>query len=343
MKKRFFAMLLAAVMTAALAGCGGETQSSGDAADPSGSSGSTGGDTVRIGLALDKRDQFTTSLETAVTAKARELGVEMSVVEANNDFATQLSHVQTFAVDNFDAVIVKLINTDGAQEILDAANDMAVVFVNMKPADELLVKGRSAYVGSDENFAGGLQAEYVAKYAQENNLDTIRAVILTGSLGQDPTVIRTQSFKDALTQAHGLKLEVVYEDTAEWDRAKAMDKFVQFMGTGKAYDVVACNNDDMALGVVEAMKISGDKQVTCPVLGVDATNIGCQSILDGELAFTVYQSAKGQGAAAVESAVALVSGEALPAVEKGTINEAGTIIWIDCEPVDADNAAQYMD
>lgn len=347
MKKRLLAMLLAGALCAGLVACGGDTKAdapAGDApaaADPAAPPASDG-KAIKIGLALDKRDQFTTSIETAVTEKATAQGAEIQVVEANNDFMTQLSHVQTFAVDGFDAVIVKLINTDGAQEIIDAAGDMKVVFVNMKPAETLLKSDKAIYVGSDEHLAGGLQAEYVAKYAKDKNMDTVRAVILTGVLGQDPTVIRTQSFKDELTKTHGLNLEVVYEDTAEWDRAKAMDKFVQFMGGGKEYDVVICNNDDMALGVVEAMKTTGDKKIVCPVLGVDATNIGCESIQAGDLAFTVFQSAKGQGGAAVESAMALVKGEALPKIEKSVVSDEGTIIWIDFEPVDKDNVAQYM-
>ncbi|MCB6366112.1 substrate-binding domain-containing protein [Intestinibacillus massiliensis] len=347
MKKKLLAMIIAATMAFTLFGCGGQPSADDNNAAGGAGSAADGADTadggkIKVGLALDKRDQFTTSLESAVTAKAEELGADLHVVEANKDFATQLSHVQTFAVDGFDAVIVKLINTDGAQEIINAAGSMPVVFVNMKPDESLLEQGKNIYVGSDEHLAGGLQAQYVANYAKAQGLDTVRAVILTGELGQDPTVIRTQSFKDSLTGEYGLGLDVVYEDTAEWDRAKAMDKFVQFMGSGKGYDVVVCNNDDMALGVVEAMKTSGDKKVVCPVLGVDATNIGCQSIKDGELAFTVYQSAKGQGAAAIESAISLVKGESLPKIDKGTVNDDQTIIWIDFEPVDKDNVDQYM-
>ncbi|MGE4549737.1 MAG: substrate-binding domain-containing protein [Intestinibacillus sp.] len=340
MKKRLIAMLMAATMAFTLFGCGGTEKPAADGAASETGNGTDSG-TVKIGLALDKRDQFTTSLETAVTEKAEEIGADLHVVEANNDFATQLSHVQTFAVDGFDAVIVKLINTDGAQEIINAAGDMKVVFVNLKPDESVLQKGNVIYVGSDESLAGQLQAEYVVNYAKEKGLDTVHAVIFTGVLGQDPTVFRTQSFKDGVTKA-GLKLEVAYEDTAEWDRAKAMDKMVQFIGSGKPYDVVVCNNDDMALGAVEAMKTTGDKKVVCPVLGVDATNIGCQSIKDGDLTFTVFQSAKGQGGAAVESAAALVKGEELPQIEKSTTNDAGTMIMIDFEPVSKDNVDQYM-
>ena len=313
MKKKLLAMIIAATMAFTLFGCGGQPSADDNNAVGGAGSAADGADTadggkIKVGLALDKRDQFTTSLESAVTAKAEELGADLHVVEANKDFATQLSHVQTFAVDGFDAVIVKLINTDGAQEIINAAGSMPVVFVNMKPDESLLEQGKNIYVGSDEHLAGGLQAQYVANYAKAQGLDTVRAVILTGELGQDPTVIRTQSFKDSLTGEYGLGLDVVYEDTAEWDRAKAMDKFTQFMGTGKPFDAVICNNDEMALGCVEAMNASG-KPIDFPIVGIDGTVGGCQAVKDGTMACTVLQDQGAQGEGVILCASGLVRGE----------------------------------
>lgn len=337
MRKRLLAMLMAASIAVPLFGCAGDPSSSAEGAEQD-----TGDQTLKIGLSLDKRDQFTTAVAEAATEKAEELGVEINTFDANNDFATQLSHVETFAADNYDATVVKLINTDGAEEIIAAAGDMPVVFVNMLADEKLFQKGKVMHVGSDEQYAGALQAEWVANYADENNMDTVRAVIFMGTLGHSTTVMRTEAFKNELTEKYGKKLDIVYEDTAEWDRAKAMDKFVQFMGTGKEYDVVVCNNDDMALGVVEAMKTSGERKVVCPVFGVDATNIGCQSIQDGELAFTVYQSVVGQGGGALACAVALAKGEEPPETEKAKLNDAGTILWVDFEPVDKTNVDEYI-
>lgn len=333
--KRGLSVLLVTVMMGLSFAACGEGTDNGEGAEGD-------ADQIKIGFSISNRDQFLTSMEQAAVAKAEELGAICKVFDANNDVATQLSHVQTCAADNYSAMIVNLVTTDNAQEILGVAGEMPVVFVNRKPTESFLEKGKAMYVGSDENFSGGFQAEWVANYAKEQGLDTVRVVILQGVLGQEAAVTRTEAFKRELTQTHGVKMEVVYQDTAEWDRAKAMDKFVQFMGAGKEFDVVVCNNDEMALGVAEAMKTSGEKKILCPILGIDATAVGCQGVKDGDITFTVHQSSIGQGAGSVVSAIALATGTEIPAVEKATLNEEGTILWVDFEPVDINNVDEYM-
>ena len=126
-------------------------------------------------------------------------------------------------------------------------------------------------------------------------------------------------------------------DTAYWDTQKAADEFKIFLKTGQPYDCVICNNDSMALGVVQAMNELGIDTSAVPVVGIDATADGCKSILDGGMQFTVYQSAKGQGAACVEAAIALA--------KKGTtkdvqyVTEDGLYVWVPFAPVDKSNAA----
>ena len=84
---------------------------------------------------------------------------------------------------------------------------------------------------------------------------------------------------------------------------QAKELFKLFLKTGSEVDCVICNNDTMALGVVEACKEAGIDLNSVPVVGVDATADGCQSIQNGDMAFTVYQSGSGQGSKAVEMAI----------------------------------------
>ena len=329
--KRFLSILTASVMTLSLlAGCGDN-----DASAPAGDGGDAGTSaegSLKIGLTMSNRDQWLSTMEQAAMDYAKANGVELKSFDSNVDVVTQLSHVTACANDNYDAMIVNLVNTDNAQEMIDAAGDMPIVFVNRTPGnpDALLKADEIVYVGSDESEAGSLEGEYIANLLKEANKKDVNIVIMTGTLGMQATTLRTNSAKEALEES-GLNVTYVFEDTAEWDRAKAMEKFVQFMGTGKPYDAVICNNDEMALGVVEAMKTTGEGKVTAPVTGVDATDSALESIKNGDQAFSAFQNAVGQGEGAVEAAIKLAKGESCEIYN-----------WVPFEPVDASNVANYM-
>jgi len=290
----------------------------------------------RIGFSIAVRDQFLTSLEMAATAAAEELGLNFTVYEAKEDIATQISHIQTCAAQGFDAMIVNPVNADSGEEMIAAAGDMKVVFVNRNPYIELLVKDQYVYVGSDENVAGGLQGKYLADHFNALGKTEIDIVVLMGDLTHPAQPLRTNSALKGLSDG-GITYNIMLQETANFSREVAMNKFVQFMGTGKNCDAVICNNDEMALGVIEAMKTSGSMEIFCPVVGIDATSVGCESIAAGEMAFTVFQNPVGQGAGSVYAAVALLKGESLP-----NANEEGTISWIPFEPVDINNVAEYL-
>lgn len=323
--KRMLSVLVAGAISASmLAGCG-------NSGTPSGSAGAAE-DKLRIGLSMSNRDQFLSTLEQAALEASKEKGVELKSFDSNVDVVTQLSHVTACANDGYDAMIINLVNTDNAKEMIDAAGDMPVIFVNRTPGnpDQLLKDGKVVYVGSDENEAGGMQGEYVVKKLEEAGKTEANIAILMGTLGMQGATLRTNAAKKVLDDS-SLNITYTFEDTADWDRAKAMDKFVQFMGTKKPYDAVIANNDEMALGAVEAMKTTGEGKVNAIVAGVDATDSALQSIKEGDLAFTAFQNAKGQGIGAVEAAIKLAKGEACDLYN-----------WVPFEAVDKDNVDNYM-
>ena len=96
----------------------------------------------------------------------------------------------------------------------------------------------------------------------------------------------------------------------------------------------------MALGACKALKDQGMDPASIPVTGVDATADGCASIAAGEMAFTVFQDADGQGKAAVAAAAALGKGKTVSAVKGAT--EDGMFVWVPFVPVDASNVSQYQ-
>lgn len=345
MKKKLLALGLAGMMMlGALAGCGGTSASgdSGTAKDSSSSDAGTSSDSsasgstkLKIGMALPQRDQFQTDAEKAATKMAESEGIEFKAFDANNDISAQISQVQTCAGNGYSAMIVALVNNDSGAEIIQAAGDMPVVFYNRMPTDLTLLNEKHVYVGMDESEAGKAQGEYIAELMKTANKGPdVNAALLMGPLGQDSVVKRTDGVKTALKDA-GLNVTYVYEDTAEWDRAKAMDKFTQFMGSGKPYDFVICNNDDMALGVAEAMKTSKGK-ITVPIVGIDATENGCNAVKEGTLAMTVNQDPINQGESALKLAIELAKGE------KPSLVNDQYILFTNAEKVTQDNVDKFL-
>lgn len=282
-----------------------------------------------IGVTLYQRDQFISNLEQAIIKAAEGTGYTVDTQEANSDTQKQAEQVRTFAATGVNAMIVNLVETTTAQTIIAEAGDTPIIFINRRPADDLLVADKYAYVGSQEYDAGKMQAEFLAEYFKDKADKKLNVVMFKGELGLENTNERTRAAKEELEKA-GFELNMVFEDTAKWDRSIAMDKMQTFIGTGVKFDCVISNNDEMALGAIEAMKAAKIDLATVPVVGIDATDAACASVENGEMAATVFQNAAEQGKVAMDFAIKAAKGESFE-----------TFGWVPFEPVTKENVANY--
>ena len=132
-------------------------------------------------------------LERAAVERAAELGVELTVFDAQRDINAQISHVETFAVQGFDAIIVGILEAPFTDALVNAANGIPLVFVNRMPQEDFLQAGSVVYVGSDENTSGAFQAEFLAQYFA-GRTEPINYVMFMGILGHPATAARTDIF-----------------------------------------------------------------------------------------------------------------------------------------------------
>ena len=124
MKKRLLAMLLTGAMTLSLAACGG-TSTGSDASTGSDSSASGSGDSYKIALIQQHQtNAFQIAVSEAAEAKADELGVDLTILSADQDAATQISQIEQCVSEGYDAILFEPVDPDG---LADAAKSAAVM------------------------------------------------------------------------------------------------------------------------------------------------------------------------------------------------------------------------
>ena len=324
MKKRLGLCIVAAMLLLSVAGC----------SNSGGSQGSKGN--IKILLSLNEMDTFRKTLVDATAERAAAEGVQLDVLDAEGSIENQVSYIKKAAEENYDVILCSAVSIDTVVELKASAGDIPIVFINSCPDEKYLEEGNYIYVGSDEQVAGQFQAEYVLeKLAGKSELNV---AILKGPKGHSATSGRTKGAKQALS-ASGKKINYVFEDNADWDQEQAHMMLDLFLKTGSPLDCVICNNDSMALGVADACEAAGIEPGSILILGVDATADGCAAIENGEMAFTVYQSGKGQGSAAIDAAIRIARGESLKDMEG--ITEDGLYVWVPFEPVNISNVKNY--
>ena len=324
MRKKF-GILMAAIIfiLTAFSGCG-------DSSSVSGSK------NIKIMLALNEPDTFRLSLVEAAQAEASKEGIQLDVMDAEASIENQVASLKSAEADGYDAIICSPVSIDTVVELKASAGNLPIVFINSLPDSKHLTAGKYIYVGSDESVAGQYQAEYLLDTF--SGKDELNVAILKGPKNHSATSGRTKGAKKTL-EASGKTINYIFDDYANRETDRAAEMFQIFLNTGKTPDCVICNNDAMALGIIETCKKENIDLSSLTILGIDATDDGCEAIENGDMAFTVYQSAKGQGEAAVQAAMRLAKGNSIADMEGATDDEK--YVWVPFEKVDKSNVSDY--
>ena len=288
-----------------------------------------------IGVTMQSFDNnFQTLLREGLQTRAAELpGIEMQIEDAQTDVAKQLNQVNNFIASGVDAIVVTLAETSAAPGISAAAEQAGVplVYLNLQPANVATLPATQAYVGSRETESGKLGAEAACALLQANGKqDDAQAYILMGDLAHEAARERSQSVRDTLAAGPCKGVAIADEQPAAWQRTNAMDLTTNWVTSGRPIDVVFANNDEMAIGAIQALKAAGKAMDEVVVVGIDATQDGLSAMQAHELDVTVFQNATGQAATALDTALAIARGEAVE-----------TQVMVPFELVTPDNMAQY--
>ncbi len=302
-----------------------------------GSGGSTASNKdIRLLLVLNQMDSFRETLVAAARDTAEAEGVQFEFKDAEGSIEKQVNYLKAAEAEGVDVILCSPVSSETVVELKASAGDIPIVFINSCPDEKHLKEGNYIYAGSDEYVAGQFQAEYVLN--RLSGSQEINVVLLKGERAHSATNGRSKGVKQTL-ESSGKTINYVFEDYADWDQDLAKYLFETFLRTGSPVDCVLCQNDSMAIGVIEACKEANIDLSTLPVLGVDATADGCAAIKNGEMAFTVCQSGAGQGEAAVKAAIRFARGESVDSLEG--VSEDGKYVWVPFEKVDSTNVSQY--
>ena len=346
--RRAAAILAADLGTAAIiSGCGGARPGKGDGS-------------VRIGVSLyDQYDTFISELMASFNSYVdirKSEGVEIATIvqDASRSQPAQNEDVSEMIENGCNVLCVNLVDRTAPTEIIDIArkNDIPVIFFNRELVEEDLMQwDKLYYVGADAFQSGTLQGEMATEYFKEhpeadrNGDGSIQYVVLEGEAGHQDAIIRTEYSVDTMI-SDGILLDKVGYAIANWNRAQARSKMGQLIdGNGSSIELVLANNDDMALGAIEAYQDRGiDKEEWPAIFGIDGTDAGLEAVIAGSMTGTIYNDKDGQARAMEELAYTLASGGSLDKMQlpDGVAMQDNKYIRLPYEKVDMEKAKEYL-
>jgi methyl-galactoside transport system substrate-binding protein len=304
-----------------------------------------------IGVAIYKYDDtFMSYTRNAIEANAKGKA-NLTTVDCLNAQPTQNDYVDQFISKQMKAIAINPVDRTAAGTLIDKAQaaNIPVVFFNREPSPEDMAKwDRVYYVGAKAEESGAMQGQILAEYwkanpaADKNGDGRIQYIMIKGEPGHQDAELRTEYSVKAILDA-GIQVDLLAVDIAMWDRPRAVEKMDAFYARyGDRIEAVLCNNDDMALGVIESLRkagfFTGDKYL--PVVGVDATAPALQALSEGALLGTVLNDAQNQGKATFDIAYALATGADVTATEWAITD--GKYIWVPYQKVTRDNYSQFQ-
>ena len=267
-----------------------------------GSSEETEKDSMRIGVSLYRGDDtfinnIRQELETCAKEYEQETGIKvhLDVEEAKGNQYTQNNQVERFIALDCDVLCINPVDRTAASAVIDKAmaGNVPVVFFNRQPVEEDMNRWDELYyVAVSAKESAVLQGQIVVDSYREDPslLDSdgdrvISYVILEGESSHQDSLIRTewsiQTLKDA-----GVPIERITGGIANWERSQASALMEQWLAQyPDTIELVICNNDDMALGAIDAMERAGVSGIQ--VVGIDGTTPGLRAVESGKMMGTV--------------------------------------------------------
>lgn len=263
-------------------------------------------DTISIGVSIQGfKGMFTNYIRAGIMEEAKKHGksVNVVVVDAEDRADKQIGQIENFISQGADAIILNPVDRIASAPAVDAAVKAGIPIITVNTQTDNQSKA-SAFVGSDDFEAGKIQMDFIAKELGGKG----NVAILHGAMGHSAQIGRYEGYKSILEE--NPNMQIIFENTAEWQTDKALSIVENWLVTGKNIDAIAANSDTMALGAKSAIDAVG-KSNDILVLGMDAIPNMLKGIENGQISGTIWQDGIGQGKYSLDLAVKAAKGETI--------------------------------
>lgn len=252
---------------------------------------------VKIGVSISTlNNPFFVSLKNGVEKEAKEKGMKVTVVDAQDDTAKQISGIEDLILQKVDVLLVNPTDSAAISSAVQSANEAGIPVITIdRSSDEGDIE---TFIASDNVAGGEMAAEYLVKELGEK----AKVVELEGVSGASATRERGKGFHNLADK----QLDVVTSQTAEFDRTKGLNVMENILQGNKDIQAVFAHNDEMALGAIEAIKAAGKDII---VVGFDGNDDALKAVENGELKATVAQQPTLIGEEAVNAAEKILKGD----------------------------------
>lgn len=282
---------------------------------------------IRIGISLYRGDDtFINNLRSIMEEKAKEyeresgIKVTLDIQDAKGSQNTQNNQVDRFISLDCDVLCINPVDRMEASAIIDRAMTagVPVVFFNRQPVEEDMNRwDKLYYVGVDAKETAILQGKMVVDLYKEqpeavdiNGDGVVSYVMLEGETSHQDSLIRTEWSVQTLKDGR-VPIEKITGGIANWERSQASALMEQWIAEyPDSIELVVSNNDDMALGAIDALERA---QITgVNVIGIDGTTPGLEALESGKLLGTVSANKELYASAIVELAASCALGKEPP-------------------------------
>ena len=371
LSKKVIAAVMAAMMLFSLTACGGNSSTPASSTDDAAPAADTSNDEAavvdeaaddaeqaaqeaadnaaaavgeggNIGVCIYKFDDaFMTTYRNALQEILEGKGYTVTFMDGKNDQAEQNNQINNFIAQGVDALIINPVMTSAADQIIATVKDAGVptVLINREPtAEQMSAYDKLVYVGCDARQSGTMQGELILDTVNKGDINgdgKVSYIMIQGDPENIDAQYRTEFSVKALTDA-GMEVEELDLQRGDWDRNKgqeiAQNDLAKF---GDEIEVVFCNNDDMAIGALQAIQAAGRTvNEDIYLVGVDALDAALNEVANGNMTGTVLNDAKGQAEGAVAAMEELLGGKTYASGEQS--------IYVDYVKVTPDNVTDFQ-